>query len=364
MREQRMAAGLTQEDLARRTGISRQALSAIEAGRAQPSIAVALRLAGALDRPVDALFRLEDASGAAIEAELAAPLPRTTAPVRVVLARVGNRWVAHPLRADDATAMSRGADGLIARARQPRTRTRARVEPLRPAAECLGSLLLMGCDPALGLVADRMTAHGTRAVWLHAPSQSALAMLAAGHTHVAGAHLFDEGTGEFNVPFVRRAFPAQRTRVVTLAAWELGLVTRPRERIRALGDVLRPGVRFVHRESGSGARALVERLLGRAGAPDHALADAPVARGHLAVAQAIALGGADAGVATRAAARAHELAFVPLAEERFDLVIPEPLHDDPRVARLIDVLCERAFRRELACLDGYQTARAGTLVAA
>jgi putative molybdopterin biosynthesis protein len=80
------------------------------------------------------------------------------------------------------------------------------------------------------------------------------------------------------------------------------------------------------------------------------------------VAQTIATGGADAGVATRAAALAHALAFVPLAEERFDLIIPRELAAATAVVQLVETLQGRAFRRELACLGGYHTRRTGDSV--
>lgn len=196
---------------------------------------------------------------------------------------------------------------------------------------------------------------------------------------MAGVHLFDESSGEYNVPFVRRLFAERRMLLVTLASCELGLATRQAQRVRGSGaralcrallehleprSRREPRTRFIHREPGAGARALVERLLRQAGASPERLARAPVAHGHLAVAQAIAAGGADAGVTTRAAALAHELAFAPLADERFDLVIPGELERDPRVVTLIETLHARSFRRELACLGGYETRRSGSALTA
>jgi putative molybdopterin biosynthesis protein len=366
VRELRRAAGLTQEELARRCGVSRQALISIEAGRVQPSVAIALRLAAALGRRVEEIFQLAG-PGDSVMAELVAPVPARPpraphAPrVRVALARIRDRWVAHPLRHDDPAGLGRAADGVL----RPRARaSRQRVELLRPLPELGTRLLVVGCDPALGLLADRLGSRGLPITWIHASSQAALEMLARAHTHVAGAHLFDESSGEFNVPFVRRMAESGPMLVVTLACWELGFLVHPGRRtgVRGIEDVLRPGVRFVQREPGAEARALVERLLRRAGASDDALSGAPVVHGHFAVAQTIATGGADAGVATRAAALAHELAFVPLAEERFDLIIPRELASAPGVVQLVDTLQARTFRRELDCLGGYQTRRTGDAV--
>jgi molybdate-binding protein/DNA-binding XRE family transcriptional regulator len=361
VRELRRAAGLTQEELARRCQVSRQALIAIESGRVEPSVVVALRLAAALGQRVEDLFQLVEERGSVV-AELATPVPAAAARAprtRVVLAHVNERWVAHPLRQDDPMGFGRAADGVL----RPRGRaSRQRVELLRPLGELDANLLVVGCDPALGLLAARLSGRGAPVTWMHACSQAALEMLGREHAHVAGAHLFDEGSGEFNLPFVRR-MPAPRPMlVVTLASWELGLLVRSGVSVRGIDDVLQPGLRFVHREPGAEARALVERLLRRTHAPADALAHAPVAHGHFAVAHAIATGGADIGVATRAAALAHDLEFVPLTEERFDLVMPSELASTPRVAQLIETLQGRAFRRELACLGGYQTRRSGDAI--
>ena len=97
--------------------------------------------------------------------------------------------------------------------------------------------------------------------------------------------------------------------------------------------------------------------------PRKALDVVGVAHGHLALAQTVAAGAADAGIATRAAAVCHGLEFLPLAEARFDLVIPLERRRTIRCKRLIDVLQSARFRRDLGSLAGYGTARTGQIVA-
>jgi putative molybdopterin biosynthesis protein len=80
------------------------------------------------------------------------------------------------------------------------------------------------------------------------------------------------------------------------------------------------------------------------------------------VAQAVAMGAADVGVVARSAAIAHGLDFVPLSEERFDLVFPKEWNSDPRAGWIVETLEGRAFRRELASLGGYDTRESGHLV--
>jgi molybdate-binding protein len=153
--------------------------------------------------------------------------------------------------------------------------------------------------------------------------------------------------------------------LVNLAVWEQGLVMAAGnpKKIRGIADLARKGVRVVGRESGTGSQELFTRLAAEEGVPRRAVEVVMVARGHLAVAQAIASGGADAGIATRAAAACHGLEFLPLAEARFDLALPRASADDVRLQRLLEVLQSQRFKRDLGGLTGYGTARTGQVVA-
>jgi molybdate-binding protein/transcriptional regulator with XRE-family HTH domain len=345
LREQR---GLPQQALAAQVGLSRQGLSAIEAGRAVPGVDVALRLARALDVAVEELF---PQAAAMLEVEAVDVRPGE----RLAVARLSGRWVAQPLGDDglrvaaDAIAVT-GGDG-------PQW-----VEPLRSRTELAETVLLAGCAAALGLLADRLNTRAGpgRFVWLSRSSTAALQSLADELVHVAGVHLVDTHTGEANAADVRRLMPGGPVALVTLARWQVGLVVR-RDATPCIGsaaDLARPGIRVVGREAGAGAQRLLEQTLRAQG-----LAHPPqlCVRGHGEVARAVALGAADVGVASQDAALAAGLGFVPLAEERYDLAIPRPWLDDPRLLRLLDVMTSAPFRRELAAL-GYDTTPAGQQV--
>jgi putative molybdopterin biosynthesis protein len=354
LRRARQRSGLKQAELAVRAGISRQTLSALEAGRAQPSTAIALNLARALGCRVEELFWLRE-EGDVIRTGLASPPGGSR---RVLAGRVAGRWVAHPLRLDDPLSVITPADALLAR---------GRLRLLRPRESVEANVLISGCDPGLAVLAGRVADRwaGQRVCWIGASSAAALAILARGEAHVAGAHLFDEEAREFNVPFVRRALAGRPMVVVTFAHLEEGFAVAPGNprRIRKPEDIARPGVRFVNREPGAGARRLLDRLLRKAKVPASAVKGYDrLLGGHLQVAQAVAMGAADAGVVARSAAVAHGLHFVPLSEERFDLVFPKEWSGDPRAARLVETLESRAFRRELASLGGYDTRQSGHLV--
>jgi putative molybdopterin biosynthesis protein len=384
--------GLRQQDLASRVGVSRQSLSVLEAGRSVPSAALALRLARALGCKVEELFWIDDEQSA-VTAELAADHAEDAGrpaaappsaggrrqraatggvspagPARVALASIDGRWVAHRLLAGDAGSFMAAADGLAtggpARAATPTVRVRL----LADASAVRDTLLCAGCAPAGGILAARTSVAraGERVLWLERSSGAALELLARGQVHVAGAHLYDEEAAEFNVPFVQRRLPGRSMSIFNLARWEAGLAVaagNPR-RIRGVRDLARPEVSFVRRQAGAAAQDLIERLLRRERLPI-TLASRPriVARGHMEVAQLVARGVVDAGVSLAAVARAHGLDFIPLAEERFDLVVAKELCGDARVARLLETLSSRRFRREVESLGGHVVRDAGRLMA-
>jgi putative molybdopterin biosynthesis protein len=387
----RAATGLRQQDLASRVGVSRQSLSVLEAGRTVPSAALALRLARELGCKVEELFWVDDRQ-APLSVELAtddldaetAPHPRAAggrkvgrkrpsagAPIardmRVVLASIGGRWVAHRLGTSDSGSFLTAADGVVS-SRARGKRRGAQVTLLDDARTARDTLLCAGCAPAFGILAARASdwRTGERVVWLERSSGVALDLLARGQVHVAGAHLYDEETREFNVPFVQRRFEGRSMLIFNLARWEAGLVVasgNPR-RIRGVRDLVRPDVSFVQRQPGAAAQELVTRLFRTEGLRVDSLPRAHfTARGHMEVARLVALGVADVGVALPAVARAHGLDFIPLAEERFDLILSKDVSSDARIVRLLETLSGRGFRREMKTLGGHVTRDAGQLIA-
>lgn len=352
LRASRERRGLSQRALAEAAGISRQSLFAIESGGADPSVSVALALAAALELPVEALFGAAPAPAGSVRAELAA---RAAAGVRVALAFLGERWVAHPL---DHSAQGPGlsADGVLRAGGA--AGARAQVELLKPPELARDNVLLAGCDPGLGVLADRLnraTGPG-RFVWLCVGSGAALEALRARQVHVAGIHLGP------NAPAAHKALGGHPVSLVTLARWETGLAVakgNPR-RLTGAGQLSRPGIRLVSRERGAGARLLLERALAASGVePRRVLGRAREAHSHFEAAFTVAVGAADAAVAMGPAAIALGLDFVPWGSERFDLVLPAESASDPRVVRLREALAGASFRRELGALGGYDTSESG-----
>jgi len=193
-------------------------------------------------------------------------------------------------------------------------------------------------------------------------SLDGLLALLHGEAELAGSHLLDGESGEYNLPILRRLFIGVPLSVITLAEREQGLIVargNPK-RIRGLDDLARGGVRFVNRQAGSGTRALLDHCLhGRALNPAEIEGYSRMAPTHLAVAAAVAEGSADAGLGIRAASRAFDLDFVPLARERYDLVFGAADRERGPLAEILSVLASEEFRRVVEQIGGYDTRRTG-----
>lgn len=363
IRRARTEAGLSQSELARRAGISRQALGAIEAGLYQPSVAVALGLARELGTTVESLFG-GDAT-AHFSANWIGDNAGTAARpgAHVALARVRGKLIATPQPLSGLSLAA--AAGMIGSAHG----RRVIVEAFRSREEIDSTLLLAGCDPGVAILADWMTRNrcAVEVVALPCSSAAALEALLEGRAHVAGVHLRDPRSGEYNLAPVRHRMGRRPARFVNFSSWEIGLAISPRKRaaIRAVEDLARPGLTIVNRERGSGARHALDEALAKAGiASGKVRGYARELGGHLEVAAAIASGEADAGVTIRVAAEAYDLGFVPIREERYDFVIPEAEMELPAVRAMMDALNSSRFSRELARLCAYDTRRTGSLIEA
>ena len=377
LRLARQARGFSQQQLAGMAGVSRQALSAVEAGHSDPSLRVALALAYALGMTIEELFG-PAAPPPAVTARPIAPLGPPGA--RVTLAPMGDSFVALPLTADTAThAGFLPAGGRVAPGGQVAADVQvavggqavsgqvagAVVEPIGPPRP---TLVVAGCDPALPLLQTPLARLDPPVAftWWACSSAEALRLAEAGLVHAAGAHLRGAG-GEYNTGPARDRLRRHGAEVIGFASWREGLVLRAdlAGAVGGLDDAVKLGLRLVNREDGAEARRVLEREVARLGVDPGSLPGYQTrATGHLQVAAAIAAGLADVGVASEPAALAYGLAFVPLAAERFDLVIPAAQAASREVQALRRVLASPWLLTQLASLPGYGSARCGEHVAA
>jgi putative molybdopterin biosynthesis protein len=360
----RSARNLTQSELARRAGISRQALGAIESGAYHPGVAIAIRLARELGTSVEALFgEIDDDASSVVEATWSRRGQRqsSAAQTRVVLARVRGKVVAVPQPAAHLTLSP--AAGVVQRSR----RDRADVATFQNTDEIDSTLLIAGCDPAAAILADWLARQRSRvrAVTLPCSSRAALRALVDGRAHVAGVHLRDQKSGEYNLASIHHAMGNRRATVLNFARWELGLATAPGNPlgIRSFADLTRPGLRIANREQGSGARSALDQALDELSVHGERIAGYQFeVGGHLEVAAAIASGLADAGVTIRLGADAYGLHFIPHRDERYDLVIMEQESGSVPIRAMLDALSSRRFAREIGQLCGYDTTQMGQVV--
>jgi molybdate-binding protein len=243
------------------------------------------------------------------------------------------------------------------------TSSTVEVNPLSDRMELERNVLVAGCAPLLGVLAGCLgRSHAdARATWVGTNSMRAIELLRHKLVHVAGLHLVTTETPGGHSAIVRRHFDNETMTIVNLARWRQGLIVRKNNplRIRGVGDLVRKDLRVAHRDPGAGARKLLERLLREQGVDTRQLASGPLASGHGEVARWVRLGFADAGVGAEAAALGEALSFVPLAEERFDLVVPTTRLDARPVARLLELIESPSFRADARELAGYDLSSAG-----
>jgi putative molybdopterin biosynthesis protein len=361
----RKSRGVGASDLARRVRVSRQTIYAIEAGTYVPNTEVALNLARQLEVTVDELFLLQEGIRTKPDS-LAAEVLSAAAPVKgqpVRVCQIGSRWVSVPVSASPYLLPE--ADGIIQRT--GKTAGRADLVVFAKEEASQKRLVLAGCDPATGLLAHMVEKiSGVEIVSAAASSKLALTWLSEGKVHIAGSHLEDPKTGEFNLPYIRKQFPDEDFIVITFARWEEGFVVAAGnpKRIRKIEDLARKNVKFANREAGSGSRGLLDQLMQTAKMDAQKVQGYNrIAHGHLAAAYCVVSREADVCLATRSAAQTFGLDFVPLHSERYDLVMRKRTADLPAIKAFLDVLQRATLRRKLEVLAGYDTSQTGTLVA-
>ena len=364
LRAKRQSAGLSQKQLAEMAGITRQAVSAVEANQYSPATSVALQLARALRCRVEDLFSIKS-GGEVIEGELIGSLPRGDDKLRAQVTRVGERLLVRPLDGlGELASLSVTADGLIIGS-DPGS-NRVKVKLLKEPEVVRRKIVVGGCDPAMFLAGKYLRKHDEdNLVPCLMGSSLALAALKRGEVHVAGIHLADENSGGWELPNLKHSLGDMDFIVVTFAHWEEGFIVRqgnPRK-IRAVADIAKPKVKIVNREVGSGARRLLDKQLEASRIkPNRVQGYRDEVFSHLDVASRIRAGLADAGIGVHSAATICGLDFVPLQRERYDLVIPKTYYETlSGLQVLLDTIVSKSFRDELEALGGYDTRDTGKI---
>ena len=290
--------------------------------------------------------------------------------IRVAVGKVGDKLLAAPLsrgagvitslvQADGLVVLPPGVQGLEAGEKVNVHLYRSKAE-LERTIFCIGSH-----DLTLDLMAQFLAGHDRRLVSANVGSQGGLIALRRGEAHLAGSHLLDPETGEYNISYIRQYMPNIPVEVVALVKRDQGLLVRrgnPKG-IKTLEDLGRPEVRFMNRQRGAGTRVLLDYHLNlKKILPESIQGYNQEEYTHLGLAAAIASGRADCGLGIAAAAQALDLDFVPLFQERYDLVIPKQYADEQLLAPLFGLLSGREFREAVSKLPGYDVSVMGAVI--
>ena len=289
--------------------------------------------------------------------------------VRVSVGKVGDKIMVTPIsRGAGVISSLVRADGILQIPRFSEGQNagdKVTVQLYRTVQEIEQTIVAIGShDLTLDLLAQFLAEKegGFRLMSANVGSLGGLVALRRGEAHLAGAHLLDPDTGVYNESYIHRYVPEQEIVVVTLVGREQGWIVPPGnpKGLSGWSDAANPDVQLVNRQRGAGTRLLLDYELGQLGI------DPTQVRGyereeytHLAVAAAVASGVADAGLGIRAAARALELDFVPMAAEQYELVLPVEFYESALLLPLLDLLHDARFKQAVNALPGYDTVPMG-----
>ncbi|MBM3180735.1 MAG: molybdopterin biosynthesis protein [Chloroflexi bacterium] len=304
--------------------------------------------------------------------------------VRVAVGKVGGKLLAAPLsrgagvitslvQADGLALIPSGVQGYEAGEQVKVHLYRSRAE-IEKTIFCIGSH-----DMTLDLLAQFLSKYDRRFASANVGSQGGLVALRRGEAHMAGSHLLDPNNGEYNISYIRQYMPNIPVKVIALVGRDQGLIVRQGnpKGIKSLGDLsssersprrkarVEPSrsVLFVNRQRGAGTRVLLDYHLNLMTiSPESIVGYSQEEYTHLGVATAVASGRADCGLGIAAAAQALDLDFIPLFQERYDLVIPKQFADDDLLAPLFELLADRGFREAVSQLKGYDVSVMGAVI--
>jgi putative molybdopterin biosynthesis protein len=197
-------------------------------------------------------------------------------------------------------------------------------------------------------------------------SLGGLIALSRGEAHLAGSHLLDPETGQYNICYVQEYLPDVPVVILALILRDQGLILpkgNPKA-IESLSDLTREDITFINRQRGAGTRVLLDYHLKEMGISKEKIKGYEREEyTHLAIAAAVSSGLADCGLGIHAAASALGLDFIPLFQERYDLIIPKIHYESPLLIPLLETLEDQDFRQSVDALPGYDTSIMGEVIA-
>ena len=292
--------------------------------------------------------------------------------LRVKLGKIGDRIMAYPLSrgAGIITSLAE-ADGIT---RIPSLREgldlgeEVYVELWKNLDYIINNIIVTGShDLILDILRNELQEDlsNYNLVSFNVGSMGGLLALKHNSTHCATTHLLDPETGEYNFPFIEKILSGKEWMVVNLTYREQGIIiqkSNPKS-IGCLKDLTRKDIKFINRQKGSGTRILLDYLLRK-----EAIVSQDIKGyfneefSHLMVASAIANGIADAGLGILSAALAFKLDFIPLAKERYDIIIRKEWYSSSPFQKLLGIIKSENFKKKVLSLGGYDLSHSGKVI--
>ncbi len=193
-------------------------------------------------------------------------------------------------------------------------------------------------------------------------SMGGLMALKRGEAHLAGAHLLDEKTGEYNISYIKKYLADKKMAVINLVYRRQGLFVKKGnpKKIESIRDLQREDIVFMNRQRGAGTRVLLDYWLKKEKInPDDIAGYEREEYTHIKAAAAVNNGSADTALGIKAAATALDLDFIPLLEECYDIILPEKLLADKRIKTIISIIKSDKFKKRVKDMGGYSTKNSG-----
>ncbi|NMB54355.1 MAG: helix-turn-helix domain-containing protein [Leptolinea sp.] len=231
-----------------------------------------------------------------------------------------------------------------------------------------GQIVILGGDgPALNLLIDRTNESIGSHVFMTIPTGSldSLIYLREGYCQIAGCHLLDLETGDFNISYIRHLFSIKNITVVTVAYRDLGLMYAEGNphNISSVSDAVKKKLKFVNRKLGSGTRLRFDGILSDSRIESKEVIGYDLeAQTHNEVGEYIQKGMVDVGLGIASVARQMHLGFHYLFSERYDLVMSTETYQSDFVQILVENLKSKKTREEIKNLGGYDLSHGGQVL--
>ncbi len=321
VKEYRLKRGLSQEELSKLCGIPRTTISAIESGKAVPSVDYAIKLSKALGCSVEELFVSEEISFF-LEGFREGPF---------ISSRVGHKKVLYSIDSKIATFLP--PDGIYQNGQIKWFERRH-----------IPTYIFVGCDTSLHIISYKLIAKNIRFIPFYASSEKALKLLKKGYVHLAGVHL---GTLEENLRKIK-GYLGEGYTVLKVFSWEEGIMLR--EGIsKTFKELNKREILWLVRERGTGSRKVFEELSAELGSVNYR----EITGGHRELAFSLKNGFGDAGVGTKFFAYEYGLGFLSVKKEDYCICYRQELEEDEGFSVILTGLMERSYREFLKSLPGY-----------